>query len=182
MPIQNLSRIEEQIKREHAACVQHATDCITHALRCGALLATYRATCAGDWCERLERIGIARSTAHRYIRVAEDAAKKQSRVKYLLEQGASLVDLYRAFDLVKPVEPGGYKSDVYQRRRLGEQLELDFSYEEFTPQIKSLVRARNVEELSPSTLQRLRADLEAARQRIDTILAEKTALNLNPEP
>lgn len=179
-----IAQLEKQIIREHDLAVSHASAAIQHALECGKLLTVYRQSLAGgEWCERLEKLGIARTTATRYCKLALDAAKNPNKVKYLLEQGASLVDLYREFALVKPVVSGGYRPEVYQRRVANEQLELDFSFEEFTPHIKSLIKARNVEELAPSTLQRIKAELVEAQKRIDAVLAEKGAINLeNHQP
>ena len=167
----------KKIVAEHEAALRDAVSSVKHVLVCGRLLAALKLQ-AADWEKQLEAVKLSRTTAWRYIKVANDAAKNPGRTKYLLEQGASLVDLYRAFDLVKPVEQGGYKSDVYQRRKLGEQLELDFSYEEAVPHLRSLIKAKNVEELSESVRRRLLKDCEAAAERLRETLKDDTAINL----
>lgn len=172
-----------QIQTEHVGAMTAATQAVKHALKCGKLLLALKSSVPGEWEKHLELILMPKTTAWRYMKVASDAAKNPAKVKYLLEQGASLVDLYRALDLVKPVVSGAYSADVYQRRKAAEQLEMDFSYEEFTPQLRSLIKASNVEQLSPATLTRLKGELVEAQQRIDAVLAEKGAINLeNHEP
>lgn len=179
-PIQ-IDRVVKEIRLSHQAAMNHATEAVKHVLKCGRLLAGLR-DADGEWEKHLEGIGISRTTAWRYIKVAKDASRNPARTRWLLEQGASLVDLYREFDLVKPVTPGGYKSDVYQRRKLGEQLELDFSYEEFAGHLKALVKAPNVEELSESSLKKLDRELAAAKARVESLLKEKSAVDVSGPP
>ncbi len=179
----SILKIEQEIRREHQASIEGAVSSIKHAVRCGELLIGLRSSVEdGEWCRALERIGIARSTANNYERLARTRNKFPKKFSYLLERGAELVDLYRAFDLVKPVTPGGYKSDVYQRRKLGEQLELDFSFEEAIPHFESLSRAKNVESLAPSSLQRLLTECESAAARLRELLANAGAISLEVQP
>lgn len=173
-------KLVAQIKAAHQRSIEHSRSAIQAILECGRLLKSLKLA-LGDgetWVQKVAEIGIAKRTADRYIAVAAYAAKNPAKTNYLLEQGATLVDLYRAFDLVKPVVSGAYDPNTYQQRKANDQLELDFSYEEFVPHLRSLTKARNVEELSPTTLQRLRAELVTAQQRIDAVLAEKGAINL----
>lgn len=176
LPIQQL---EKQILKEHDLAVAHARSAVEHALECGKLLQAYRASLSGEWCARLEKLGIARTTATRYVKLAEDAAENPSKVRYLLEQGASLVDLYRAFDLVKPLQVGPYKPEDHQRRVAEAQLEMPFSYEEFVPHIRALVKAKNVEQLSESTRRRLLTEVEAAAARLRESLKDSAAIDLS---
>lgn len=179
LPIQQL---EKQILKEHELALNHARSAVEHALQCGRLLCAYRAAVpVGDWCARLEKLGIARTTAARYEKLANDAAKNPGKVRYLLEQGASLVDLYRAFDLVKPLQVGPYKPEDHQRRVAEAQLEMPFSYEEFVPHIRALVKAKNVEELSESTRRRLLTEVEAAAARLRESLKDSAAIDLSPD-
>jgi len=173
----------KQIKAAHDAAFGFAQKSVVSVLECGRLLKLLKLELSQNemWVNKVEEIGLAKRTADRYIAVADQAAKNPAKTKYLLEQGASLVDLYRAFDLVKPVQPGPYKPEDYQDRKKSAQLTIDFSYEEFTPHLKSLLKARNVEELAASTLQRLRTELIEAKERIDAVLADKSALPITPD-
>ncbi len=174
-----LINIERQIIKLHEAATARAHEAVRAALECGKLLILARKTIPEkEWTAWVEKIGLARTTAWRYERLAKDVAK--GRVKYLLEQGASLVDLYREFDLVKPLEGGGYRSDAYQRRKLSEQLQFDFEYEEFDQHITALIKARNVEELSSKTLTLALQKIDAARERVVAVLKDKEAVELDP--
>jgi predicted DNA-binding protein (UPF0251 family) len=171
----------KKIRAEHEAALLHAASAIKHAIQCGRLLQVFKAQCGdGKWEESLTALEISKTTAWRYLRVARDAASNPKKVAYLLEQGAGLVDLYREFDLVKPLEGGGYRSDAYQLRKLSEQLQFDFEYEEFDQHITALAKARNVEELSSKTLNLALQKLDAARERVVAVLKDKEAVELDP--
>jgi hypothetical protein len=167
-------KLLSQIQTEHVGAITAATQAVRHVLNCGRLLISLKSSLPGEWEAKLESISMPKTTAWRYMKVASDAAKNPAKVKYLLEQGASLVDLYRAFDLVKPVVSGAYSSDVYKARRGAEdtaQLEL-FNYEkEFVPAIRSLIKSRDVEELKPETLRIIKRDLVTAQKRVDDLIA-----------
>lgn len=175
-----IARLITEIRKEHEAGTSCAAQAINHIIRCGQLLAALRASANGDFDTHIKEAGIAKTTAWRYMRVAHDVAKKRG--KHLLEQGASLVDLYREFGLVKPCEGGGYRSEAYQKRKAlaGAQLEMDFACEEFQPHLTALLKAANVEQLGETTLERLRRDLTAASARIDDVLKNRKAIDLPP--
>lgn len=174
--------LEKQILKEHELAIAAARTAVDHALNCGRLLVSYHASVPeGSWCVRLEKLGIARTTAARYMRLAGDAAKNPAKVKYLLEQGASLVDLYRAFELVKPLQVGPYKPEDHQRRVASAQLDLPFSYEDAMPHLRALVKASNVEKLSESVRRRLLGEVEAAAQRLRESLKDSAAIELSDD-
>lgn len=172
-----VAKLHKDIVAEHKAAMQHACEAIKHVIKCGRLLAVLKAQSEGAWEENLPE-GISRTTAWRYIRCAQDAAKNAAKVKHLLDQGASLVDLYREFGLVKAVEGGGYRSDAYKRRKALGQLELDFEFEEFKSHVTALIKAPNVETLGETTLSQLEKDLEAALKRVREVQAGQKFIEL----
>lgn len=178
-------QLVKQIKAAHDAAFLHAQKSVASVLECGRLLRVLKAqlSFAEAWVDKVEEIGIAKRTADRYIAVADCAAKQPAKVKYLLEQGASLVDLYRAFDLVKPLQVGPYKTSDYIARKDREaaQLDLPFSYEHALPHIRALVVAKNVEELSESTRRRLLTEVEAAAHRLRESLKDSGAIELTKD-
>lgn len=176
-------QLVKQIKAAHEAAYLHAQKSVASVLECGRLLKVLKVQLSiGEaWVDKVEEIGIAKRTADRYIAVAEHASRNPAKTRYLLEQGASLVDLYRAFDLVKPLQVGPYKPEDHQRRVAEAQLEMPFSYEEFVPHIRALVKAKNVEELSESTRRRLLTEVEAAAARLRESLKDSSAIEITPD-
>lgn len=182
MKVVPVKKLVEQIAHEHDLARKGAEDCVRHTINCGRLLLALKASCEhGDWVNALKPIDLSKTTAWRYMRVAQDAAKRKN--AHLLEAGASLVDLYREFGLVKALEGGGYRSEAYKRRKALADVEeqLDFAFEEFEAGVRSLINAPNVEKLSERTLLKLREDLTHARVRVDDVLARKNAIEIGDE-
>src|SRR3990167_7675523 len=151
-----VAKLITEIKREHEWIAGTSLDLVKHVVRCGQLLAALRAASNGNWEQYVVQTGMSTTTAWRYIKVSQDIPKK--RCAYLLDRGATLVDLYRELGLVKACEGGGYRSEAYQKRKAiaGAQLEMEFQYEEAAPHFEALLRAANVEKYGESTIRRLR--------------------------
>ena len=181
MMLSVIGKLQKQIRETYRAASVKAREAVEAALRCGQLLIAAKAAVPdGEWEKFLAVVEIPKTTAWRFMRVSQDAAKNSKRVKYLLDQGASLVDLYREFDLVKPLEGGGYRAAAYQKRKALGQIEFDFSFEECSEQLSALASARNVADLGESSLVKLSKDLDAAKRRVVSVLADKRAVDLDP--
>lgn len=174
------SKLIRGIRAKNEEALASAKNLVVAVLECGVMLKALRADCPhGTWGDELKQTGVSETTARVYMKCADAAAAKGSKkVTWLIENCSSLAELLRCLGISKPCEVGAYDPDTYQRRKLAEQLEMDFSYEEFTPQLRSLIKASNVERLSPTTLQRLNEELIEAQKRVASVLADKGAINL----
>src|SRR5688572_25527982 len=169
----SIKKVLDEISKERQLSLLHAGKFLEHRVRCGKLLLGLKNSVGeGQWEKTLAEINFPKATAWRYIRTFQDWDPKTKRLK----RGAALVDGLRSDNLIDEVEGGGYRSEAYQRRKLGTQLELDFEYEEFDQHITALIDAKNVEELSPKTLAQALAKLEQGAARVRSVLADKNAL------
>ena len=174
-----LIAIATEVREMHIQAQQSAQRAIHFAIQCGVrLIAAHAVVRDGEWETWLESVGIDRTTAWRYMRVAQDKGTEQ-----LLARGCSLVDLYREFGLVKPCEGGGYRSEAYQKRKaledsgLADQLILPFSFEDFTANVKSiLVKPQQISELADSSIHELEHNLEAALVRVREVKQHRAAV------
>lgn len=170
----------KEIRQLHDESIAHAIASVERVIKCGKLLIALEAQ-SPNWKKLVEEIGISSTTAWRYQKVAKHAAKSPAKTKYLLEQGATLVDLYRAFGLVKPCVGGGYDPKDYEARRDSADAQLSFSFEDFVPQLQTLIRGKNIDDLGKTTLLRLRKDLSEAQARVESALTAQGTITLNPD-
>lgn len=171
-------KVLEQIARERELSLQHAGKFLDHRVRCGKLLLGLKNSVGeGQWEKTLAEINFPKATAWRYIRTFQDWDPKTKRLK----RGAALVDSLRSDRLIDEVEPGGYRSEAYHRRKLGEQIEFDFAYEEFDQQLSALIKAPNVEKLSEKTIATMRRKIKEADKRLAALEAEARAVELESD-
>ena len=178
-----LVSVAQEVARLHQQCIAAGKAFIVAGIECGKrLMIARKQTKHGEWSVWLESTGIKPSTANYYMRAFEFSVRNPKAVAYLAEQGAPFVQLLREAGIIRPCLGGGYRSEAYQRRKLlGEQQEFHFAYEEFDDQIVSLIRAPEVNDLSETSLLKLRSNLREASARVDDVLAKKTAIDIHPQ-
>lgn len=181
----NFSKAEAEIRESHRAACDYASSAILAAIKCGRLLATYRDNVPhGEWSERLKRLGISEATASRYKRIVIAADAKTKQVEWLIKDGAGLMDLYRAFGIVKPCPGGGYDpNDYIERKKLAYRNatgQTEFHFEDqYEPAMRGLIHSPTVEELGEATLRIIKRDLTAGLQRIDSLL-QRSHIDITP--
>jgi len=176
-----LQPVGAEIIRHHADALKHANAFCESVIAAGRLLLGVRAKLGvSRWGEWLDTLPLSRSTAYRYVKIAEVVNQNPERADYHLERGNSLVDLLRdpAFGLVRPCLGGGYRSETYQRRKLlaDHQMDLPFQYEDFEAHVRCLITSKNVSDLADSSLEKLDHDLTTALARIREIKSNRLAI------
>lgn len=183
-----LDSIANRIREQHKLALIGAKKTVDAMIACGALLREAQAKCVhGEWRNFLASVEISDRTFRRYrdLSIAHEAAKKKGMV---LPDGVTMVDIFRSYGLVKEHEPGGYKSSNYKDRKteaLANELgQVEFNFEDgYRPVIRGLLHSNKVEELGEATLRVIHRDLLAAKKRVEALLAEKGAINLeNHQP
>jgi hypothetical protein len=177
-----LEVLASQIRKLDADCIAAGRQFIVAAIECGKLLILARAKIkSGDWETWMECSGVSKQRATFYIRGALYAIKNPKEASALVEQGAPFVQLLRAAGIVRACEGGGYRSEVYQARKLlGKQMTFDFLFEEFESHVQSLCKAKNVEKLSDSSLDKIETDLLAGLDRVREVKKQRAAIIIEP--
>ncbi len=116
-----LGKLAAEANARHRDCIAATKSACEKVLEFGRWLASQRERLGhgtfGDWVETLE---FSRRTAERYMQVAAEYDAK----RHLLPEGAGLIDLYRAFGLVKEREGGAHRATL--DRGYAQQMELCF--------------------------------------------------------
>lgn len=159
------------IKRHHQAAQDRTLEAVQAILSCGRELLIAREDAAhGDWEPFLESCGLNRTTAWRYMKVAQDYSDRDAQ----LMRGNNLCDLYRELGLMKPLEGGGNRlgKDELDRRREEKARQFQFGFMETA--LGEIRRFRETNRANPFTL--LPAD-----QLADTVEELEEALELAKE-
>lgn len=174
-----LNTVLGQIKAHHESACQSALAMCQSVLKCGdGLLALKQMVAHGEFERTLEGIGLSGRTARRYMQVAEARASDPAKMNYLLNNGASLVDVMREFGLVKPLPQAGYDADKYEQRKALAQLEMAFSYEQSLEAVRAIHKAK-LSELSERSLKVLLRDTEEARARLETEISSRNGRTID---
>lgn len=133
---EHLVKLAEQARQLHAEVVQLSVGAIRKALELGRLLTQARELWEGGWYEWLEAAGIHPRTALRYMKLVEkvDARGVQ------LQEGQSLLMLYRELGIVKPLTGEGARDGLekMRARRAAAQIEFVFNYDVFDRTLAAL--------------------------------------------
>jgi len=159
-----------RIRQAHERCKRGSLEAIQAAVNCGALLLELRSKINnGDWTDNLDAIGIKKTTAWNYMKLAEKWDLKKSQ----LRDGIYFCNLLREdeFDLLPALQGGG--------RRLGKEelarRQLVFHFEEFARGLKEVSRfdAQNpFEGIEDDQLRQVRNELERTLALVDRALVK----------
>jgi hypothetical protein len=152
----------------HEKCklaAQAAVDC---ALEIGRELIKARADVEhGGFLEFVDSLSFGRSTAYKYMKVAELFDAKAERLK----EGKTLSDLYREFGLIAPLAGGGHRSETFQN---GESFtrQLEMCFNGFSAQLETFrkVPITELSKVSQETLTATRQQLVEALALVENAL------------
>ena len=181
-----LRQLAGRANEYHELAKKHAVLAVRSAIQCGAILREAHKTLFhgetmsdreagyGKWTPFLDACGISRTTALRYMAVAEAFDAKAEH----LTEGKSLCDLYRALGLVKPAAGGGNRlgKEELDRRRSADQLTFHFNvwqaaFSELGRVAELAPEANPFQSLDSATLTQTRAELAQALKLVDAALA-----------
>lgn len=167
-----ITNVIAQIRAHHETACESARTLCDAVIKCGEGLSVLKSMVPhGGWEETVREIGMKPRTASDYMRVAACKSKDPKKMKYLLDNGASLVELLREFGQVKPLPIAGYDADKYEQRKAASQLDL-FSYEDFLNNVKSAAKA-DLSKLEERSLTVALRETQKAQARIEAEIASR---------